>query len=98
MGKGTYAKRICLSLQYKHLGAGDLVRAEIKRGSAFGEKAVAFSNSGQLIPDEDIVSLLRSEVQGSVEGLPLLLDGFPRTQRQVNSSFSLVARTFVEGT
>jgi adenylate kinase len=38
VGKGTYASRIAAALNVPHIAAGDLVRAEIKSGSALGQQ------------------------------------------------------------
>jgi adenylate kinase len=38
VGKGTYASRIAQALGVPHIAAGDLVRAEIKSGSALGQQ------------------------------------------------------------
>jgi adenylate kinase family enzyme len=38
VGKGTYASRIAKHLGVPHIAAGDLVRAEIKSGSALGQQ------------------------------------------------------------
>jgi adenylate kinase len=41
VGKGTYASRIAQALGVPHIAAGDLVRAEIKSGSALGQQVGA---------------------------------------------------------
>lgn len=40
VGKGTYSTRVAVALGIAHIAAGDLVRFEIKTGSALGEKVV----------------------------------------------------------
>lgn len=40
-GKGTYATRVAAQLGVPHIAAGDLVRAEIKSGSALGKEVRA---------------------------------------------------------
>lgn len=41
VGKGTYASRVAERLGVPHIAAGDLVRAEIKSGSALGNEVRA---------------------------------------------------------
>jgi hypothetical protein len=38
VGKGTYSTRVAVALGVAHIAAGDLVRGEIKSGSATGKK------------------------------------------------------------
>lgn len=38
MGKGTYSTRMAKSFGMDHIAAGDLVRAEMKRGSELGKQ------------------------------------------------------------
>ena len=47
VGKGTYATRISKLMQIPHISAGDLVRDEIKRGSALGAEMEAITSKGQ---------------------------------------------------
>lgn len=57
VGKGTYASRIAAALNVPHIAAGDLVRAEIKSGSALGQQMQAIVSQGQLLPDEVIIEV-----------------------------------------
>lgn len=50
VGKGTYASRIAKALNVPHIAAGDLVRAEIKSGSALGEQVCNPKAHGDCIP------------------------------------------------
>jgi len=38
VGKGTYASRVAKAMNVPHIAAGDLVRAEIKSGTALGQQ------------------------------------------------------------
>lgn len=57
VGKGTYASRIAAALHVPHIAAGDLVRAEIKSGSALGREMQAAVSTGQLLPDDIIIEV-----------------------------------------
>jgi hypothetical protein len=43
VGKGTYASRAAKHFQVAHIATGDLIRAEIKQGSALGKQVSAVS-------------------------------------------------------
>ena len=95
VGKGTYATRISKLMQIPHISAGDLVRDEIKRGTALGAEMEAITSKGQLLPDAMILDILKNRVQKGVENgeRGFLLDGFPRTVHQAEQ-----LRTFAEVT
>jgi len=60
--------------------AQDLIRAEIKKGSALGKSFEAFAKTGGLVPDETVFNLVQHKLKECPNGY--LLDGFPRTLRQ----------------
>ena len=72
-GKGTYAKHLAPILGSQHVSTGDLIRAEIARGTHLGARFQACSSEGRLVPDNLIFELLEHVLQ--------LLSG-ERQQRQ----------------
>ena len=84
-GKGTYASRLTKILGVPHISTGDMVREEIKAQTELGKKIKEYSDRGELVPDEIIISLLaeRLEKPDAQEGF--ILDGFPRTLRQAEA-------------
>ena len=96
VGKGTYATRISKLMQIPHISAGDLVRDEIKRGSALGAEMEAITSKGQLLPDAMILDILKARIERGAEAgeRGFLLDGFPRTvpQAQALSTFATVTQ------
>eukprot|EP00775_Hariotina_reticulata_P012064 gene12068-12205_t len=91
VGKGTYASRIAAALNVPHIAAGDLVRAEIKSGSALGQQMQQIVSRGQLLPDEVIIAVLQHRLQqGQAAGEGgFILDGFPRTVPQAQQLASI---------
>jgi adenylate kinase len=81
-GKGTQAKKIAGKYHLYHLSTGDILRAEIARGSSLGLLAGGIINRGELLSDEVVMALVQSAIEtgGDVDGF--LLDGFPRTVKQ----------------
>jgi adenylate kinase len=82
-GKGTQAARLHDDLGFTPLATGDLLRAAREEGSELGARAAEYMDSGDLVPDELIVALVRDAIAG--EDGPVLLDGFPRTTTQADA-------------
>ena len=49
-GKGTQCAKIVEKFGFLHLSAGDLLRAEVKKGSKIGSKIDQAIKEGQLVP------------------------------------------------
>ena len=84
VGKGTYAKRVALSLGVEHVAAGDLVRAEVARGTALGREVEAVVRRGALVPDALVTDLVGTRLRALGPG-GFILDGFPRTAAQAGA-------------
>jgi adenylate kinase len=82
-GKGTQAERLHDDLGFEHLATGDLLRAARADGSELGARAAEYMDSGDLVPDDLIVALVRDAIRHA-DG-PVLLDGFPRTTAQADA-------------
>jgi len=90
-GKGTQAARIEDEFRLKHLSTGDILRAEVARGTPVGKEAGRIMAAGDLVPDALIVDIVRSLLPEAEEGAGVLLDGFPRTERQAQALDSMLA-------
>ena len=84
-GKGTQAKKISAKYSIPHISTGDIVRANIKSGTALGNEAKKYIDKGLLVPDELVVDLVadRLSQEDCVKGY--VLDGFPRTIPQAKA-------------
>ena len=51
-GKGTQCEKICDELDFLHLSAGDLLRAEVKGQSEQGKMIAEMIKNGQIVPAE----------------------------------------------
>ena len=83
-GKGTISNWIVRDFGLKHVSSGDILRQHLQQGTPVGLKAKQFIDKGDLVPDETMVELISSELK-NMQGVPWLLDGFPRTQPQAKA-------------
>jgi len=83
-GKGTQCELLTQRLQeWAHLSAGDLLRAERKKGGELGNLINQKIASGQLVPSEVTCKLLENgmkDVYRSKGITKFLIDGFPRSE------------------
>src|SRR5437879_13328993 len=84
-GKGTQAARIEAEFNLKHLSTGEILRAEVARGTPIGKEAGRIMAAGDLVPDELIVDIVRGRLPEAESGAGVLLDGFPRTAGQAQA-------------
>lgn len=82
-GKGTHGRWLTQQTGAAHISSGDLLRAEVARGSSLGRQVAEYTARGDLVPDELIFSILIPAVVAAARNTGgYVLDGFPRTMRQ----------------
>lgn len=90
-GKGTQSERIVAKYGISHISTGDVLRAEIKNGTGLGKIAKGYIDQGQLLPDDLIVDMLASTLDGFKESKGVIFDGFPRTIAQAEALKKMLA-------
>lgn len=83
-GKGTYSSRICDQKGWVHVSTGDLLRAA-RDDPEHGETIRHYQDTGGLVPDDIVMSVLRKRLGQPDAGKGFILDGFPRTISQAES-------------
>ena len=84
-GKGTQAKRIAAKYNVPHISTGDIFRANIKNNTELGQKAKAFMDKGELVPDSLVLDLIMDRFTEDDCKNGYVLDGFPRTIPQAEA-------------
>ena len=82
-GKGTHSRWLTQQTGAAHISSGDLLRAEVARGSDLGRQVAEYTARGDLVPDELIFRILVPAVIAAARDTGgYVLDGFPRTMPQ----------------
>lgn len=84
-GKGTQALRLAERLRVPAISTGDMLRDEVKRGSALGREAKGYMDRGALVPDALIIAIIEARLQRDDCAHGFILDGFPRTLAQAEA-------------
>lgn len=82
-GKGTQCEKIVKKYGFTHLSSGDLLRNEVTNGSPRGKEISATMESGELVPVEVVLDLLKEAIYKALPSAKgFLIDGFPRERDQ----------------
>ncbi len=84
-GKGTQAQFLMDRFKIPQVSTGDMLRAEIKSGTALGIEAKKFMDAGNLVPDHLVTAMTKHRItqRDCVNGF--IIDGFPRTIAQAEA-------------
>jgi adenylate kinase len=82
VGKGTQAQLLVAKYGIPQISTGDLLRANIARGTELGLKARAIMSSGKLVPDAIVNEMVLHRLREKDVQRGYILDGYPRTLDQ----------------
>ena len=91
-GKGTQSDFIVKNFNLFKLSTGDLLREEIKKKSQLGLKITSIVNSGSLVPDAIINSLIENIVSNQNYKNRIIFDGYPRNLSQAENLKKLLVK------
>jgi adenylate kinase len=81
-GKGTQAARIAAERGIPHVSTGEMFRSAIEAGTELGRKVEPILASGELVPDDLTIALIRERLSAPDAERGFVLDGFPRNLSQ----------------
>jgi adenylate kinase len=84
-GKGTQAKRLAADHSIPHVSTGEMFRAAITEGTELGRRVGPILASGELVPDELTIALIRERLSAPDAVAGFVLDGFPRNVAQAEA-------------
>src|SRR5438309_1973410 len=81
-GKGTQAKQIAERYGIPQISTGDILRDNVARSTELGKRAKSYMNSGKLVSDDLVNSMVAERLNQPDCQRGFILDGFPRTTAQ----------------
>lgn len=98
-GKGTYAGFLSEKYSIPKISVGDLFRRAIKDETELGNSVKNYVSSGDLVPDEIVIDVVKNRLEEDDCKQGFLLDGYPRTVPQAEAMMNFkkidVALNFV---
>ena len=90
-GKGTQAELLQSNFGLKKYSTGDMLRAEAKSGTPFGQKLADIMAEGKLVSDDIMIEMIKNRIKQDGVGTGFVLDGFPRTVAQAEALDKMLA-------
>jgi len=84
-GKGTQAEFLKEKHGIPQISTGDMFRAEAARGTEEGKRVDAIMKSGELVPDDLTIAIVRERLKQPDTKPGMIFDGFPRTLPQAEA-------------
>ena len=85
VGKGTYSGVLSKKYGIPNISVGDLFRKAIKNQTDLGKRIKGYVSSGELVPDETVIELVKNRLEEPDCKTGFLLDGYPRTVPQAEA-------------
>ena len=96
-GKGTQSDLLVKNYGLQHLSTGDLLRAEIKSGSALGKQIEDLIAKGNLVSDHTMIHLIENYLDNLAPDCKgIIFDGYPRTVDQAEALTLMLKRRKME--
>lgn len=95
-GKGTQCEILKEELKFNHISTGDRCRLEKQNKTEIGIIMSQYEEKGDLVPDSIMKDLFSEILDENSSAKGIILDGYPRTEAQVNDLMELVASKNME--
>lgn len=94
-GKGTLAELCVSRLNFKVLSTGNLCRAAMNKIDEKSKLITSIIKEGKLVPDDLITDMVEEWLDKEAVGnTPIILDGYPRTEKQAELLINLLNTKF----
>ncbi|MBI5527193.1 MAG: adenylate kinase [Deltaproteobacteria bacterium] len=91
-GKGTQAQKLVDKFGIPQISTGDLLRQNVREGTALGAEAKRYMDAGKLAPDDLIIRMMDDRLGKDDCAKGFILDGFPRTVPQADALLGLLKK------
>lgn len=91
-GKGTQSVLLAEALSIPAISTGDIFRSNVKNETELGKKAKAYMDAGEYVPDSLTNDLVRDRLTHADAQVGFLLDGYPRTDAQVEELDTILSQ------
>jgi adenylate kinase len=88
-GKGTQSEFVSKDLMLPHLSTGEMLRNEIRAGTALGDEIRSVVSRGELVSEQIMNHLVDSKISSEECMHGCVLDGYPRTLTQAQFLYDL---------
>lgn len=85
VGKGTQAALLSKHYGIPAISTGDIFRYNLKNGTELGMQAKAYTDKGELVPDELTNKIVKDRLGMEDAAQGWILDGYPRSSSQVEA-------------
>ena len=90
-GKGTQCEALKAQLGFEHISTGERIRLEKANTSEIGKQLAVYEEKGELVPDKMMKDLFSKILEENKDNAGVILDGYPRSIKQVDDLLELVA-------
>jgi adenylate kinase len=90
-GKGTQSQLLVKAHGIPQISTGDLLREAVAKGTDLGRSAKAAMDSGKLVDDATVLSMIRERIVRPDAAKGFILDGFPRNITQAEALEKMLA-------
>lgn len=84
-GKGTQSEIVSARYGIPAISTGAIIREAIAKGTEMGIAAKAFTENGELVPDDVVIGIIKERLSEDDCKNGFILDGFPRTVTQAEA-------------